>query len=167
MSRKKISLLRRSVGVVSLLAFLWAGIGSVHGFSFLFAALPHPHQVILVEDHNQIHLILQHADHRDAHAHSIIAVDDPSEAASDSIDEAVSIGQKKPADHEFHLSEPKQQIVSTTKAPSKTFNILSYSETARIPTMSIQADSAGTRMTSSPPQRSLALTTLKTTLLLI
>lgn len=166
MSRKKISLLQRLIGVVSLLAFLWAGLGSVHGFSFLFAALSHPHKVILVEDHNQIHLILHHPGHYHAHMHSTGALDDPSEALSDTIDEAGSIGQENSADHEFHLSEPKQQIISTTKALGKTFSILSHSTTVQIRPTLIQAGPTRTRL-FYPPKPSLALATLRTTVLLI
>ncbi|MEK7285722.1 MAG: hypothetical protein AAB035_00260 [Nitrospirota bacterium] len=154
MSQRKTTLLQKSISVVSLFAFLC---GSVLGLPFL-AVLLHPHQVIMIHDQNHLDLVLHHPGHHDAHANSTLAgvvplaLGNASPAASDT------------ADHAFHLSPLKPQIVSTQV--SKIAHRLFHSTAAPIRFTMIPADFTPTRSSLDFP-RSLTLAILKTTVLRI
>ncbi|MEK7702430.1 MAG: hypothetical protein AAB317_00515 [Nitrospirota bacterium] len=147
-SQRKITLLQKSISVVSLFAFLC---GSVLGLPFL-AVLLHPHQVIMIQDQNHLDLVLHHPGHHDAHADSTLALGNASHAASDT------------ADHAFHLSPLKPQIISTQV--SKIAHPLFYSTAAPIRFTMIPADSTPNRSSLDFPP-SLTLAILKTTVLRI
>jgi hypothetical protein len=146
MSQRKITLLQKSISVVSLFVFLC---GSVLGLPFL-AVLLHPHQVIMIQDQNHLDLVLHHPGHYDAHADSTLALGNASHAASDT------------ADHAFHLSE--LQMISTQV--SKIAHLLFYSTAAPIRFTMIPADFTPNRSSLDFP-RSLALAILKITVLRI
>lgn len=149
MSQRKITLLQKSISVASLFAFLCGG---ALGLPFLFAALLHPHQVILVQDRSHLDLVLHHPGHHDAHDDSTLALGKASHAASDT------------ADHALHLSELKPQVISTKT--SKTARLLFHSTAAPIRFTTISATFTSTRSSFDFP-RSLALAILKPTVLRI
>jgi hypothetical protein len=147
-SQRKIIRLQKLISVVALFAFLCGG---ALGLPF-FAALLHPHQVILVQDQNHLDLVLHHPGHHDAHTDSTLTLNNASHAASDT------------ADHAFHLSPLKPQMISTQV--SKIAPYLFYSTVATIRFTMIPADFTP-RRSSLDFDRSLTLAILKTTVLRI
>jgi hypothetical protein len=158
--------LQRLIGSVVLLGFLWIGTGSAHLFPFFFLSIDHRHALFLIEEHDQVHLVLHHPGHPDAHEASTPVKETHSHERSAPLSGILSTGQENVSDHALHLSRPLPQMTPSAKA-GEPLKLFSFLMPTRIEPTWIEPDLSEIRFLSPPLQSRPVLASLRTTVLLI